>query len=525
VADDPPSGDGSRLDELVDVRRAKARALRDLGVEPYAYGFRPTHTLAEVVDRWGALEAGEETGEEVTVAGRVVADRDIGRLRFLVLREAGIDLQLFVMKKRLDDAATAVLDNLDVGDWLGTTGDVLATRTGELSVRPTGLTMLSKALRPLPDKHGGLVDVEARSRQRELDLVVNQDSRRTFEVRHLVLRALREEMTERGFVEVETPMLHPIPGGAAARPFVTHHNALDVDLYLRIAPELYLKRLVVGGFPRVFELGRTFRNEGMSPRHNPEFTMLESYEAYADMDDVLAMTEQLVVAAATAACGTTEVSYQGREVSLAAPFRRATLLDLVREATGLDDLDYGWDVADLRSLAARHDVAVEDAWGPGKILVEVYEALVEDGLWAPTFVTDHPVETSPLARRHRDPEKPHVTERFELIVTGREMANAFTELIDADDQRERFAAQARAKAAGDEEAMVLDEPYLRAMEQGMPPCGGLGVGVDRLVMLLADVASIRDVILFPTLRPEVGVATTGDGDGALPSPANGDRTG
>ena len=497
--------ESSRLDELMGVRRDKAAALRDLGVEPYAYSFDPTHTLADIVAAHGDLEAGEETGEIVRVAGRVVADRDIGKLRFLVLREAGTDLQLFVIKKALADGAGDVLDQVDVGDWLGAEGEVLSTRTGELSVKPATVTMLSKSLRPLPDKHGGLSDIETRSRQRELDLVVNEDSRRVFDVRHKVLRALRDTMVERGFVEVETPMLHPIPGGAAARPFVTHHNTLDTDLYLRIAPELYLKRLLVGGFPKVFEVNRSFRNEGMSTRHNPEFTMLESYEAYADVDGVMDLTEALFVAAADAATGGTEVTYQGRDVSLSAPFRRVTMLELVREATGHDDLDWTTDRAEVAALCKEHDVEPDDSWGVGKLVVELYEALVEGELWEPTFVLEHPVETSPLARRHRDPAKrDHVTERFELIVTGREMANAFTELIDADDQRERFEAQARAKAAGDAEAMVVDEPYLRAMEQGMPPCGGLGVGIDRMVMLLADVASIRDVILFPTLKPEAG---------------------
>ena len=502
--------ESSRLDELMAVRRDKVAALVELGVEPYAYGFDRTHSLAEVVAAHEALEAGEETGEVVRVAGRVVADRDIGRLRFLVLREDGTDLQLFVVKKALDEGAGDVLDQVDVGDWLGAEGEVLATRTGELSVRPSSVTFLSKALRPLPDKHKGLSDLETRSRQRELDLVVNEDSRRVFEVRHRVLRALRDEMVERGFVEVETPMLHPIPGGAAARPFVTHHNTLDTDLYLRIAPELYLKRLLVGGFTKVFEVNRNFRNEGMSTRHNPEFTMLESYEAYADVDDVMRMTEALYEAAAVAATGGTEVVYQGREVSLATPFRRATMLELVQEATGRDDLDWGTERTEVVALCAQHDVEVDESWGVGKCLVELYEAVVEGELWQPTFVLEHPVETSPLARRHRDPAKrEHVTERFELIITGREQANAFTELVDADDQRQRFEAQALAKAAGDAEAMVLDEPYLRAMEQGMPPCGGLGIGVDRLVMLLADVASIRDVILFPTLRPEASLQPEG----------------
>jgi lysyl-tRNA synthetase class 2 len=499
-ADAEPTG--SRLAELMDVRRAKAAALRDAGVQPYAYSFRPTHTLGAIVAAYGQLEAGAETGEVVRVAGRVVADRDIGRLRFLVLREDGVDLQLFIIKKAVDEDGTFVLDQVDVGDWLGAEGEVLSTRTGELSIKPTSVTMLSKSLRPLPDKHHGLSDVEQRSRRREADLVVNEQAMQIFRIRHQVLATIRKDMTDRGFVEVETPMLHAIPGGASARPFVTHHNTLDTELFLRIAPELYLKRLLVGGFPKVFEINRSFRNEGMSTRHNPEFTMLESYEAYADHDDVLRMTEQLVEAASVAATGGTELTYQGREVSLQAPFRQVTVLDLVREATGVAELSYDTPRADVVALCAQHEVHVEDSWGVGKLIVELYEALVEHTLWEPTFVIEHPIETSPLARRHRDPAKPHVTERFELLMVGREHANAFTELIDADDQRARFEAQAAAKDAGDDEAMHVDEAYLRAMELGMPPAGGLGIGIDRLVMLLADAASIRDVILFPTLRPE-----------------------
>jgi lysyl-tRNA synthetase, class II len=500
---DPARDEASKLDEIMATRRAKVAALRDAGVHPYAYRFDPTHRLADVVATWSGLEPGEETGEVVRVAGRVVGKRDLGRLTFLVLREDGTDLQLFLIGKALDEASRGVLDLVDVGDWIGAEGEVIASRQGELSVRPTSLTMLSKSLRPLPDKHKGLTDVEQRTRQRELDLVVNEDSRRTFVVRHRVLAAIRAEMAERGFVEVETPMLHPIPGGATARPFVTHHNTLDVDLYLRIAPELYLKRLLVGGMPKVFEINRSFRNEGMSTRHNPEFTMLESYEAYADLGDVMDLTEALLQRAAVEALGTTELTYQGRALSLAGPFRRVALLDLVREATGRPELSYDTPLAELRALCDIHEVPWDETFGAGKLVVELYEKLVEAELWEPTFVIEHPVETSPLARRHRDPAKAeHVTERFEVLVAGREFGNAFTELVDPDDQRERFEAQAAAKAAGDDEAMVVDEAYLRAMELGMPPAGGLGIGIDRLVMLLTDRASIRDVILFPTLRPE-----------------------
>jgi lysyl-tRNA synthetase class 2 len=505
-ATSPEPDDGaaatSKLAEIMAGRREKVAELRDAGIEPYAVRFAPSDTLAVVRSTYPDLEPQTDTGDIVTVAGRIVAKRELGRLWFLVLREDGVDLQLFCPRGALDEASRTLIGLLDVGDWVGAAGEVVATKTGELSVKPTTLTLLSKGLRPLPDKWHGLSDTEVRFRQRELDLIVNPDARRVFEIRAAVLGALRAELDERGFVEVETPMLHPIPGGAAARPFVTHHNALDEDLYLRIAPELYLKRLIAGGMPRVYEINRSFRNEGMSTRHNPEFTMLESYEAYADYHDVMALTEALLARAATVALGTTELSHQGREVSLAGPFARVPLLDLVRGATGRDDLDHDTDPAELRSVCEEHGVPTEVTWGSGKLLLELYEALVEHTLWEPTFVTDYPVEVSPLARRHRD--DPRVTERFELIVGGREFANAFSELIDPEDQRQRLEAQARAKAAGDEEAMVVDEAYLRAMELGLPPTGGLGIGVDRVVMLLADVTNIRDVILFPTLRPERG---------------------
>lgn len=491
--------DASKLAEIVASRRAKIDELRAAGVEPYPVRFRPTHTVAEVRSRYPDLAPETQTGDVVTVAGRLVGRREMGRLRFLVLREDGEDLQLFTPIAALDDASRELLAYLDVGDWLGATGEVMTSKKGELSVKPTTLTLLGKGLRPLPKWHG-LTDVEQRFRQRELDLVVNPEARRVFDLRSEVLLALRAEMHERGFVEVETPMLHPIPGGAAARPFVTHHNALDEQLYLRIAPELYLKRLIAGGMRRVFEVNRNFRNEGISTRHNPEFTMLESYAAYDDYHDVMELTEALLQRSAMQVLGTTDLTYQGRKVSLSAPFRRATLLELTAQATGRHDLSYDLDLETLRALCETHGVAWDASWGSGKLIVELYEELVEGKLWEPTFVIDHPVETSPLARAHRD--DPRVTERFELIVAGRELANAFSELVDPVVQRERFAAQAKARAAGDEEAMLIDEAYLRAMELGMPPTGGLGIGVDRLVMLLADVNNIKDVILFPTLRRE-----------------------
>lgn len=488
----------SKFAEIVANRRSKLKALADAGFEVFPVRFRPTHSVAEIRERYADLAAETSTGDVVTIAGRIVARRGMGRLQFLVIREDGHELQLFCPVKQLEERSQQLLEYLDIGDWLGTSGEVMASKTGELSVRPDTLTFLGKGLRPLPDKWHGLSDTEARFRQREVDLVVNAEARQVFDIRSRTLRSLRSIMDARGFVEVETPMLHPIPGGATARPFVTHHNALDVELYLRIAPELYLKRLIAGGMRRVYEINRNFRNEGMSTRHNPEFTMLESYAAYDDYHDVMELTETLFSETARQVLGTDRLNYQDREVSLAPPFRRVSLIDLVADAVG-ETFTYD-DTERIRGWCLQHEIEVEASWGTGKMVLELYEKLVEHTLWEPTFVLDYPVEVSPLARRHRD--NPAVTERFELIVTGRELANAFSELVDPVDQRERLEAQAQAKAAGDVEAMVVDESYLRAMELGMPPTGGLGIGVDRLVMLLADVANIRDVILFPTLRPE-----------------------
>ncbi|MGH8896457.1 MAG: lysine--tRNA ligase [Egibacteraceae bacterium] len=490
-----------RLDDLVAERRAKVARLRGAGVDPYPVGVRVPDPLAAVCQEWeGRLEPDERSGHRVRVGGRLVLRRGHGKLVFLVLREGDVDLQAIAQLDVLGEEGMAVVADLDVGDWIAVSGEVVRSRRGELSVQADEVVLLGKALRPLPDKWHGLADLETRFRQRYVDLVVNAEARRVFAIRSKVLATLRAELVERGYVEVETPMLHPIPGGAAARPFVTHHNALDLDLYLRIAPELYLKRLVAGGMTRVFEINRNFRNEGLSPRHNPEFTMLESYEAYADYTDVMALVQALVQRAAREAVGTTSLDYGDRPVDLGGDWPRRTLLDLVREATGCAALSYEDPLDKVRALCRDHDVPVEGSWGVGKLVLELYEKLVEATLWVPTIVTDYPVETSPLARRHRS--DPHVTERFELIIVGRELANAFSELTDPDDQRARLEAQARARVAGDEEAMVVDEDYLRAMEYGMPPMGGLGVGVDRLVMLLADVQTIRDVILFPTLRPE-----------------------
>jgi lysyl-tRNA synthetase class 2 len=358
--------------------------------------------------------------------------------------------------------------------------------------------LLAKARRPFPDKWHGLTDTDTRYRQRYVDLVVNEDARRVFQLRSRVVSLLRRTLEDKGFVEVETPVLHAIPGGATAKPFVTHHNALDTDLYLRIAIELHLKRLVVGGMERVFEIGRVFRNEGLSPRHQPEFTMLELYQAYADYHDMMALTEELVSGLAREVCGTTALTYGGRPLELAPPWRRATLAELTTEYAG-ERVDLDLSLDELRDVAKRHDVPVDDAWGPGKLVLEIYEKTTEPKLWGPVFVCDYPKEVSPLARSHRDDAR--LAERFEPIVAGRELGNAFTELVDPDEQRANFEAQARLRAGGDDEAMVVDEDYVRALEYGLPPTGGLGIGIDRLVMLLADVDTIRDVVLFPTLRP------------------------
>ncbi|HYA67206.1 MAG TPA: lysine--tRNA ligase [Acidimicrobiales bacterium] len=461
------------------------------------YRFERTDTAAALGARHRELAAGEESDEVAAVAGRVMLVRPQGRLAFATLRDSSGQIQLFALEKtteRFDQFA-----KLSLGDWVGASGPVVRTRKGELSVQVREWSLLARARRSFGDKWKGVTDVETRFRQREVDLWANDRTRDVLTLRSRMVSRLRHQLEDRGFLEVETPVLHVIPGGANAKPFVTHHNALDMDLYLRIAPELYLKRLVVGGFEKVFEIGRVFRNEGLSPRHNPEFTMLELYQAYADYGDLLTLVEALVVDLATELCGTTHLTYGGRGLDLTAPWRRATMAELVSEATGTETSVHTPD-EELRRRVKRAGVEPHDSWGPGKLLLELFEKTTETDLWGPVFVTDFPAEVSPLARRHR--RDPALAERFEAIVAGRELANAFSELVDPDDQRARFEAQAAARAAGDDEAMAVDEDYLRALEHGLPPTGGLGVGIDRLAMLLADVANIREVIAFPTLRPE-----------------------
>ena len=463
--------------------------------------FDPDATAAEVHARFPDLEPGIETGQKVVVAGRLMLRRGQGKLAFGQLADSTGRIQLFApadVTPRFEE-----FTSLSLGDWIGVTGEVMTTRKGELSVKVEEWTILAETRRSFPDKWHGITDPDTRYRQRYVDLWVTEESRSALQLRSRLVSLTRRWLEERGFMEVETPVFHPIPGGALARPFVTHHNALDQDMYLRIAPELYLKRLVVGGFERVFEIARVFRNEGLSPRHNPEFTMMELYQAYGDWTDMMSITENLVAHLATELCGGTTITYQGRELNLSVPWKRATLAELVEEQIGRP-IGIDTPIDELRVLCDEHEVPWRDSYGPGKLLLELYEKTAESAQWDPVFVTEYPIEVSPLARPHR--ELAGMTERFEAIVAGRELCNAFSELVDPDDQRERFEAQAAEKAAGDDEAMSVDEDYLRALEYGLPPTGGLGIGIDRLVMLLADAGTIRDVVLFPTLRPEQGGA-------------------
>ncbi|NBB91602.1 MAG: lysine--tRNA ligase [Gammaproteobacteria bacterium] len=502
--------EGAEVDEnrLIAERREKLHDLRELG-EAYPNDFRVGADAATLLERFGdaddwdqaALEAREEG---YSLAGRILSRRIMGKASFVHIQDgSGARIQLYLRRDDLPEGVYRSFKQWDIGDIVGVTGRLMRTRTGELSLHASDIRLLTKALRPLPEKWHGLTDQEMRYRQRYVDLIVNPEVRETFVRRSLIVRAIRHYFDAHGFLEVETPMMHHIPGGATARPFVTHHNALDLDLYLRVAPELHLKRLLVGGLEKVYEINRNFRNEGVSTRHNPEFTMLEFYWAHADYDDLIRLTQDLLNRLVTKLPGMADgqVEYQGETIDFTGDFERVTVVEAV--LAHYDEL-FPEDVKDadrLGEVCRSHDIHVDDAWGWGRRLMELFEAGVEHRLVQPTFVTHYPIEVSPLSRRSES--DPDFADRFELIVAGREIANGFSELNDPEDQAERFRAQASARDAGDAEAMHFDQDYIRALEYGMPPAAGEGIGIDRLVMLLTDSASIRDVLLFPYLRPEV----------------------
>lgn len=486
----------------VQQRSEKAAKLREAGINPYPNGISPQNLCAELFSHYNPMEKAQVEAIPLTfsLSGRVMARRSFGKAGFLKLRDRSGELQIFCQKDSLTEQEFALYQDLDMGDFVFVEGKLFRTKTNELTLKAERFVLTTKSLQNLPEKWHGLTDVETRYRQRYVDLIANPEVRDTFIKRSKIIQSIRNFLTIRDFLEVETPMMHPIPGGAAARPFVTHHNTLDVDLYLRIAPELYLKRLVVGGLERVFEINRNFRNEGVSVQHNPEFTMLEFYQAYATYEDLMKLTEEMLGHAAQDATGSTEVTYQGEKLSFAPPFKRITLQDSLVEIGGLKP-EQAKDAAFLKSEIQKKNLAqVNAGHGLGFFQTVMFEHLVEKKLMQPTFVTQFPTEVSPLARRND--QNPDVTDRFELYIYGREIANAFSELNDPEDQAARFKAQTQSRDAGDEEAMYFDADYIRALEYGMPPTAGEGIGIDRLVMLLTDAPSIRDVILFPQMRLE-----------------------
>jgi lysyl-tRNA synthetase, class II len=491
------------IDQLIANRMHKLAYLEEHGVNPYPNNFKPGTTASNLLEQHGDKDADELAGLDTmySLAGRIMTLRVMGKAAFLHIKDRSGSIQLYVKRDVIGEEEYRQFKRFEVGDIVGATGTMMKTRTGELSLQTTKIVILSKALRPMPEKFHGLQDIELRFRQRYLDLFMNDWVRELFVMRSKMVRLIRNFLDQRDFLEVETPMMQSTPGGAAARPFSTHHNALDIDLYLRIAPELYLKRLLVGGLERVYEINRNFRNEGLSHKHNPEFTMLEFYWAYATYDDLMDLTEQMISSVFKELNGTDTVTINGQEVSLAPPFKRLTLYDSLIQVAGipaesLEDEDF------LRQWLKRNDAEAKPGWGLGKLQMEVYDKGVEPGIVDPTFIINHPVETSPLSRRNE--ENPSVVDRFELVIGGREIVNAFSELNDPRDQRGRFEHQAEAREKGDDEAHVVDEDFLRALEFGMPPAAGEGIGIDRLVMLAAGVDNIKEVILFPLLRPEAG---------------------
>ena len=508
MSDDDPTGEEQpeqhgREAEILKGRRASLDKLRASGIEPFALTFDPDAHTADVKAAFDGIADGEETGQRHKLAGRVVLARRQGRLAFLVLRDRTGDLQLFCTQNAMGDGFS-LLDDVDLGDIVGAEGEVVKTKRGELSLKVERMTMLTKSLRPLPEKWHGLKDPDLQQRRRYVHLIVDEDPRRYVLARSEMLKKIRRVLDERGYVEFEGPMLQSIAGGANARPFTTYHNVLDMEMKLRISLELFLKRMLVGGLERVFEIGRNFRNEGIDRDHNPEFTMLEAYQAYGDYNTMMRLTEDLIVDCAKAVNAVMgrdpadiAVPYRGARIDLTPPFRQITILGSVSEAIGEE---VTLDRSDLTQLADRHEVPIDPAWGPGKIIQEMFERIVEGGIVEPTFVCDFPREVSPLARPHR--ENPGLTEHFDLVIGGLELVTAFSELTDPDEQRAKFEDQLRLKEAGDEEAHPLDEDFLRALEHGMPPAGGMGMGIDRLLMVLTDAPSLRDLIMFPSHRPE-----------------------
>lgn len=478
------------------TRIQKLADLADKGVNPYPYVFDKDANAADLQEKYKDLPAGEETQDFYSVAGRVMAIRNTGM--FIDLMDASGKIQVFSHKENLSEDQMKILKLLDIGDIVGFYGSIRRTPRGELSIKSTKLKLLSKSLLPLPEKFHGLTDVETRYRQRYVDMIINENVRKTFRTRSLIIQKIREYLTKQGFLEVETPMLHPQAGGANARPFITHHNTLDMDMYLRIAPELYLKRLMVGGLSeKIFEINRSFRNEGIDTRHNPEFTMMELYQAYVDYNEMMALTENMIASIAQEVLGTMKIQYGENEIDLTPPWDRKTMLGSIKEATGID-FNTIFTVEDARSKAKSIGIHADDCDNWGQVVERVFEEKIEPSLIQPVHIIDYPRDISPLAKVHRDNDR--LTERFETRINGWEVANAFSELTDPIDQRMRFEAQMQAKAAGDEEAMPIDEDYICALEHGVPPMGGLGIGIDRLIMLLTNSPSIRDVIAFPTLK-------------------------
>lgn len=489
------------MNDQLRVRRQKMQYLRDQGIDPFGHAFKRTHLTNQLHEQFGELskEELEEKAVKATIAGRMMSKRGKGKVGFADLKDRKGTMQIYVRKDTVGEDEYALFKQADLGDFIGITGEVMKTDMGELTVKATDLTFLTKALRPLPDKYHGLQNVEQIYRQRYLDLISNDDSFERFMKRTKIISAVRKYLDGLDYTEVETPVLHSQAGGANARPFITHHNALDIDLYLRIALELHLKRLIVGGMERVYEIGRVFRNEGMDTRHNPEFTMLETYTAYFDFHDVMDETEGIFKAAVKAVAPDGKITFQGTDLDLSQDFARMHMVDAIKKYTGVDF----WpkmSLEEARKLADDHKIHYEDWWQVGHIINEFFEQLVQDKLTQPVFIYGHPVEISPLAKKN--PEDARFTDRFELYIKGNEFANAFTELNDPIDQRQRFEAQVKEREQGNDEAEGIDEDFIEALEYGMPPTGGLGIGIDRLVMLLTDAPSIRDVLLFPTMRPE-----------------------